>query len=217
MTGARAFILWSGGKESYLSYKKALLRGLFIKYALSYVEERSGRLIGCHLREDLIREQVKKLGVDFVPVYGDKRKGNFLKSLSETLSLLRVDAGVFGEIFQREHRSMVEGLCRRMGIRAVFPLWGMSEEVVLREVLRISKPIIVCRRVRKVPRRFLGRELDQEVISFLRDRGLSLSGEGGEYQTFVGSCEDFDIKFAPLKTFRRSYYECIDIDVEEQS
>lgn len=214
MTGARAFILWSGGKESYLSYKKALLRGLSVKYALSYVEEGSRRLVGCHLREDIVREQLRRLGIEFVPVYGAKRKGNFLESLSKTLSLLRVDAGVFGEIFQREHRNMIEGLCRSAGIRAVFPLWGMSEEVVLSEVLRIAEPIIVCRKIKKLPRKFLGKTLNGEVINFLRERGLSLSGEDGEYQTFVGSCEDFEMELVILKTFRRSYYECIDIAPE---
>ncbi len=211
MRKRRTFILWSGGKDSYLSYRKALQRGFSIEYALSYVERRNKRLIGCHLREELVRAQVKKLGMMFLPVYGSKRKGDFLIALREVLSTISVEAGVFGDIYQREHRKMVESLCKGMGVRAVFPLWGMAEEVILSEVLKISRPMIVCRRVRKLPRKFLGKELNADVLNFLREKGMSLSGEEGEYQTFVDRCEDFELEVVPLKTFRKSYYECIDL------
>lgn len=207
----RSFILWSGGKESYLSYKKAFERGFSIDYALSYVETSSKRLIGCYLREDLVREQTGKLGMEFVPVYGSRRKGDFLRSMADVLSVLPVEAGVFGDIYQKEHRRMLEKVCSGLSIRPVFPLWGMDEKVVLNEVLKMSKPLIVCRRIRKLPRRFLGSYLDDEMIDFLEKEGLSVSGEGGEYQTFVVRCEEFDMKVDVLKTFRKSYYECIDL------
>lgn len=87
----------------------------------------------------------------------------------------------------------------------------MEEEVILREVLKVSIPTLVCRQVRKLPRKFLGKELNMDVLKFLREKGMSLSGEEGEYQTFVASCEDFDLDVIPLKTFRKSYYECIDL------
>ena len=211
MRKLRTFILWSGGKDSYLSYKKASRRGFSIRYALSYVERRTRRLIGCHLREELVKEQAEKLGMEFLPVYGSKRRGDFLRSLKELLTGLSVEAGVFGDVYRREHRNQLEGVCGSLGIRAVFPLWGMAEEVILSEVLQISRPTVVCRRVRKLPRRFLGRELDEEILNFLREQNLSLSGENGEYQTFVGSCEDFELNVSVLKTFRKSYYECIDL------
>jgi len=98
------FILWSGGKDSYLSYKKALSRGFKPTLALSYVELRSKRLIGCHVKESLIRGQVSRLGLKFVPVYGSKRRGNFRDKLIEVLREIRPQAGVFGDIYQKEHR-----------------------------------------------------------------------------------------------------------------
>ncbi|WP_457600952.1 Dph6-related ATP pyrophosphatase [Hydrogenivirga sp.] len=213
MTFANSFILWSGGKDSYLSYRKAVSRGFSIDYALSYVDERSGRLIGCYIRESVIRAQVEALGLEFVPVYGSKRKGNFEESLFSVLRELRPQAGVFGDIYRREHRSLLERVCAPLGIRPVFPLWHMEEEVILSEVLGVASPVVVCRRVRRVPPRFLGRELGQELIDYLRSGGYSVSGENGEYQTFVARCEDFQLELNFIRRFRKSYYECIDIEV----
>ncbi|RLJ70052.1 uncharacterized protein (TIGR00290 family) [Hydrogenivirga caldilitoris] len=214
MASGLSFILWSGGKDSYLSYRKAISRGLVVKYALSYVEERSRRLIGCYLRESVIREQVKRLGLEFIPVYGSKRKGDFGKKLLEILSRISPVSGVFGDIYQLEHRMFIERICSELGIRAVFPLWYMDEELLLREVLELSKPFVVCRRVRKLPTKFLGVYLGAELLEFLHSRGYSKSGENGEYQTFVMECKDFKLDLSFGKRFRRSYYECIDMEVK---
>jgi len=93
-----SFILWSGGKESYLSLLKARERGFKVICGLSYVDERSKRLIGCYLKEEVVRRQLEALGIDFFPVYGSKRKGNFREKLVEVLEDLNVEAGIFGDV-----------------------------------------------------------------------------------------------------------------------
>ncbi len=207
----RSFILWSGGKESYLSYLKALRRGFDVEFALSYVDRRTKRLTGCFLREDVVRRQAEALKLKFVPVYGSKREGSLLPSLRKILSTLDVEAGVFGIISQEEHRNALEMVCSSAGIRAIFPLWKASEEYVIEEVLKICSPVILCRRVRVVPRRFLGKVLDEGFLSFLRSRELSLCGENGEYQTLVIKGPEFKLDVKVLRNFRRYYYECIDV------
>lgn len=210
-----SFILWSGGKESYLSLLKARERGFKIICGLSYVDERSRRLVGCYLREDVVRKQLGALEIDFLPVYGSKRKGNFRKRLIDVLKGLKVEVGVFGDVSLWEHRTFLEGVCDELGIRAVFPLWGMADEVILTEVFKVSKPLIICRRVRKTPTRILGRYLSWEIVEELRRRGLSMGGENGEYQTFVTEGKGFSLKIKKGRKFRRSYYECIDLEVME--
>ncbi len=160
-----------------------------------------------------MRRQAELLGLEFVPIYGSKREGNFREKLVERLKALGMEAGVFGDLHQREHRSFLEGVCSELGIEALFPLWGRDEREVIEKVLRISKPIVVCRRIRKVPRRFLGRELSYELINYLAERGMPLSGEGGEYQSFVVRGEEFDMDVTFKRTIRRSLYECLDLEV----
>jgi len=210
-----SFILWSGGKESYLSLLKARKRGFEVIYGLSYVDDRSRRLIGCYLREDVVRKQLSTLEIDFFPIYGSKRKGNFRRGLIEMLKDLEVEAGIFGDVSLWEHRNFLEDVCAQLGIRAVFPLWGMAEEVILAEVLKVSKPLIVCRRVRKTPNHILGKYLSWEIVEGLRKRGLSINGENGEYQTLVTEGRDFSLEVKRGRRFRRSYYECIDLEVAE--
>ncbi len=210
-----SFILWSGGKESYLSLLKARKRGFDVRFALSYVERRTRRLIGCHIREEVIREQVSRIGLEFVPVYGSRRKGDFLKNLRDTLiSLEGIEAGVFGDISSIEHRFMVERECRDLGIRPIFPLWWVDELTAVKEAVSVCDPLVICRRIGLVKRRTLGKVLTLDVAKELFDKGLSPSGERGEYQTLVVRGEDFSLKVGWDRTFRRSYYECIDIKLE---
>ncbi len=206
----KAFILWSGGKDSYLAYKKAIQRGFDVVYGLYYVEERSKRLIGCYVRQECIEAQLRLLKVEPVPVYGSKRKGNFKDKLFETVRSLPVEAGILGDIERTEHRNLVESVCSKVGIRTILPLWGMSPEVILEQFFRMGEAIVICRKVKITPTSMLGRKLDKKTVETLRKKGLSITGEDGSYQTFVYHCEEFSLRIKTLKTFRRSYYQCVD-------
>ena len=206
-----AFILWGGGKESYLSLKKARERGFEVIRALSYVDPKNRRLIGCLLREDLVGEQVHRLGLEFVPVYCSKREGNILSSLREKLRELKPKAGVFGSVKDRESRKVLESLMRFLDIKPVFPLWWMDELVLLKEETSLCKALVVCRQVRKVPKSYLGKILTLDMGKGLLEKGLSPLGENGEYQTFVVGAEEFNLNVRVMKTRRRSLYECLDL------
>ncbi|MDQ7083319.1 MAG: hypothetical protein Q9N34_10565 [Aquificota bacterium] len=172
-----SFILWSGGKESYLSLLKAEKLGLYVKYALSYVEKRNRRLIGCYLREDTVRKQAMVLGLEFVPVVGSRRKGDFEDKLTETIKGLDgVKAGVFGDVRHVEHRRLLERVSVKAGVEPVFPLWGLEEDAILQEVFKVSRPIVVCRRLRVVLPRFLGEFLSEDLVSYLKRMGRSPAG-----------------------------------------
>ncbi len=214
MKGDFNLILWSGGKDSYLSYRKAVSRAFRITGAVSYVEEKNRRLIGCYVREGVIRKQLEALGLEFYPVYGSKRKGNFLRELSKLLEELRPSCLIMGDVRRREHRNLIENLCSKLGIRTLFPLWWMDAKVLLAESLKLCEPIVVCRKTRVIDRKFLGRAIDRKFVSYLEARGLSPDGEGGEYQTFVRRCREFELNLKVERNFRRSYYECIDFRVE---
>lgn len=212
-----SFILWSGGKESYLSLLRARDQGLEVKYALSYIERRNRRLIGCYLREETIRRQVRTLGLEFVPVYGSRRKGDFEERLVEVLESLKdVEAGVFGDIRHTDHRRLLERVSRKVNIKPLFPLWGLEEDLILKEVLEVSRPLVVCRRVKVVPPKFLGGFLSEDLISYLKRSGRSITGEDGEYQTLVVEGKDISLSYSLGRRFRRSYYECVDVEVKDE-
>ena len=208
-----AFILWSGGKESYLSYKEALKEGLKPEFAVSYVDQKSKRLLGCHVREEAVKKQAEKLRLKFVPVYVSKRKGNVLENLEKTLKNLKVSSGIFGIVSDTDNREKLENVMRKLKIDSVFPLWNKNPEEVSQKVINFTKSLIVCRKLKAVPKRFLGKYFNPEFINFLKESKLSLLGENGEFQTFVVSCEEFSLNVKILKTFRRSLYECIDFEV----
>ena len=212
-----AFILWGGGKESYLSLRDAQKRGFKVRWALSYVDPKNRRLIGCLLREDLVREQVHRLGLEFAPVYCSKREGNILSSLREKLKKLKPKAGIFGNVKDWESRKALEPLMRSLGIDPLFPLWWMDELVLLKRETTLCKALVVCRRVRKVPKGYLGKILTLDMGKGLLEKRLSPLGENGEYQTFVVGAQEFNLKVKVLKIQRRSLYECLDLLPADES
>ncbi len=198
-------ILWSGGKDSYLSLKLARSRGFEVKTALSYINQYSKRLLTSYIKERVVQKQAESLGLNFLPVYCSKRKNNILDRLEERLKELDINYLITGNVEDREFKFILERLCKPLDIRVVNPLWFYSPEVIL-ERLKRDKALIVCSKVKAL----VGRLLDAETIGYLRDKGLSLTGEGGLYQSFIATSENYKLS---KKLLKRGFYRCVEVEI----
>jgi len=101
-----------------------------------------------------------------------------------------IDGGVFGDIDLEEHRQWVESTCQKVDITPYLPLWGKSQEEILREFVGLDfEAIVVAARAEFFGEEVLGQEIDTAFIKRLGElhqtRGITLCGESGEYHTFV--------------------------------
>ncbi len=136
---------------------------------------------------DLFAEAV---GIPMVKAETSGVKEAELEDLKRLLEKLDVDAVVSGGISSAYQKSRFDKICRELGMRHIAPLWHEDPLGLLREIisLRIDARIVGVYAY-GFDKMWLGRRIDENMINDLlqlnRKFGVSLVGEGGEYETLV--------------------------------
>ena len=110
---------------------------------------------------------------------------------------------VFGDIFLEEVRSYREQNLGQIGVKAVFPLWGMDSNTLSQNFINLGyQAIITCVDTDQLSGRFAGREYDKQLLDDL-PRPADPCGENGEFHTFVydGPAFSRGIHFLKGKSF----------------
>lgn len=111
-------------------------------------------------------------------------------SLQEAVNLFKIDGVVSGAIQSVYQVARVQRICLDLGLWSFNPLWLCNQEKYLQELIENQFEIYIAG-VFSAPfdETWLGRRIDQGFVSRLmsiREKyGISLTGEGGEYESFV--------------------------------
>jgi uncharacterized protein (TIGR00290 family) len=182
----RAFVSFSGGKDSMLALDLALDDGMRVEGLLSMLDETGERSRSHGIPRALMEAQAAALG--FTCVTATASWEEYERVFLATLRDLRergIGEVVFGDIDLAPHREWEERVCRAAGLRAHLPLWQLSRHEVVREVLRRGYLArVVCVNARWLGESFAGRLFDEAFIADLPD-GVDPCGENGEFHTFV--------------------------------
>ena len=183
----RVFTSWSGGKDSCLACYKAIESGLEVCYLLNMVTE-DGKKAWTHGQTaEVLLKQSQALGIPLVQgrATGATYEAEFKNTLI-TLKREKVEGGVFGDIDFELHRRWIEGVCGAADIKPYLPLWGQSQEALLRSFIDLGfEAVVVVVRSDLLGEEWLGRRVDLEFLSYLQANNISPCGEDGEYHTFV--------------------------------
>lgn len=184
----KAFVSWSGGKESTLAFYRAMKNGIQSVCLINMLSEDGSYSRSHGINSELIKAQAEAIGIPIIQPkttwesYEDNFKDTIMQLKNEG-----VEAGVFGDIDLQEHREWVERVCRETGIKAILPLWGEEREKLLMDFITSGFKAIVCStNASFLGSEWLGREVDYKFIEDLKALGnIDLCGEKGEYHTFV--------------------------------
>jgi len=169
MNENKAFVSWSGGKDSSLACLRALTAGCEVSYLLNMLDE-SG-------------ERERAHGIPLIQVNASWGYEPEFKAAVRRLKREGIERGVFGDIDLREHRTWVERVCEELVIVPLLPLWGIDPDALLHEFVTAGfEAIVVATRVNKD---WLGRTIDESFISELQECEFHAAGESGEYHSFV--------------------------------
>jgi uncharacterized protein (TIGR00290 family) len=96
-----------------------------------------------------------------------------------------ISAIAFGDLFLEDVRRYREDRLRGTGLEPIFPLWGRDTRQLIREMLDSGlRARIVCVDPSKLDGDFIGRDLDQDLLSRL-PAAADPCGENGEFHTFA--------------------------------
>ena len=180
----KVFSSWSGGKDCALACYKALEAGFEVSHLLNLLAEDGKRERAHGTRPFLLRLQAEALGIPIVQVNAswEGYEGKF-KAAVQALKVEGVEGGIFGDIDLIEHRAWVERVCNELEINPILPLWSYDPEDLLLEFINAGfEALVVATRVNE---EWLGRRIDRSFINGLKEFDFHLSGESGEYHTFV--------------------------------
>jgi len=183
----RAFCSWSGGKDSCLALEHARRAGYDVAILLNMLAE-DGHYSRSHgLRRSMLKAQADALSTEIL--FGQATWDDYEKVFLARLALLKsrgFTAGIFGDIDLEDHREWVERVCGTVGFEAVLPLWNKDRNILLKEFMSSGyQATVVSIRENALGREWLGRNLDRNAVEAFRSAGIDLSGENGEYHTFV--------------------------------
>lgn len=211
---------WSGGKDSCLATWKTIRAGIKVDYLLNTVRRESNRVAFHGVKAELVQAQARSMGVPIIQkrVGDDDYKQIFVSSLEE-LKTRGVGSIVFGDIDIQQNREWCEGVCKDVGLRPLFPLWGSDQRVLLSEFLAAGfKAVTVCVDSAFFDEAQVGRTVDEAWLSHLDDdrktgTGSTYCGENGEYHTFVydGPLFERPVGFRPGVNVFKSNHWLIDL------
>lgn len=187
-TGGRTAIAsWSGGKDSCLALHRAIGAGVRVTHLLNFVSEETGRCCFHGVPAGLIALQAERMGLPLVqtPMPEDMRayESAFRKTVGSFTGIRGV---VFGDVYLDEHKTWVERVCGDMGLEAIEPLWGKRPADLMAEFIAAGFcALVVSARADLFGGDAIGRVVDREWVGHLRERGICVCGENGEFHTVV--------------------------------
>jgi len=178
----RAFVSWSGGKDSCLSYFKAA--GVSCLLNMVTTDAKASMTHG--LSSDLLHLQAECIGMPLIQKTATWQtyEENFKEAVESIKKSFGIDAGIFGDIWIEEHRDWVERVCDSLGITPILPLWGRDGYEILKEFVDLGFKAIVVAADTKLEG-YLGRYTDYQFIDSIAHIDIDPCGEKGEYHTFV--------------------------------
>ena len=180
----KTLALLSGGKDSFLSAQIAMEQGFDVQAALTVIPEEFSLMF--HYPNAAKAEMVASLlGIPWNTINEDDFKSAIANYARQGFKAITV-----GAIASEYQKTRVERLCTELGIMSFIPLWRKEQNLILKELqLRGIRAMIVSVSADGFGPEDLGRIIDLGYIDELEEKnrkyGINVSGEGGEYESFV--------------------------------
>ena len=178
--------LWSGGKDSCFACYKAIQKGYDVISLFNFTDSKKEKSLSHGLLCDVIRKQADLTAISLFQkaMKRETYREEFIKLINEWKAKENIEGIVFGDIYLQEHKDWIDEVCREMKVEAVMPLWGKNTEDLLKEFIDSGfKAVIVA--VKEEYKDLLGKDINSELISELRERKVDFCGEEGEFHTLV--------------------------------
>lgn len=202
----QVFTSWSGGKDSCFACYRATVSGLKVCYLVNMITEDGKRSWTHGQSAELLQVQSQAIGIPLVQ--RRTTMANYEAEFKDMLLALKqegVSGGVFGDIDLDEHRQWIDRVCCRVDITPYLPLWGQSQEKILKDFISSGfEAIVVTTKADLLGGEWLGRKIDLDFLSHLDELRETIDitpcGEAGEYHTFVTDGPLFNRRIEILKT-----------------
>jgi uncharacterized protein (TIGR00290 family) len=186
----KAFMNWSGGKDSALSIYNAKQQGINIEALVTTINAATDRISMHGVRRALLEQQAAALQLPLYIVELPEQPGMtvYENAIHQSNGMLKAKGfthAVSGDLFLEDLKSYREKLYAEDGIECLFPLWKTNTKELMQTFIENGfKAVLVCINGSSLDKSFCGRLLDESLLNDL-PANVDICGENGEYHSFV--------------------------------
>jgi len=183
-------VLFSGGKDSVRTVHWCLKKGYSVEYLVTMKPKREDSWMFHTPNIDYAELSAEAIGISIITKETAGVKEKELDDLKDVLKILDVDTIACGGIFSEYQKKRFEKICGELRVKLLNPFWHVDPESFLKETIELGVEVLIIGVYAEgLDENWLGRKLDKKSLEELKKLnkkfGISLVGEGGEYETFV--------------------------------
>jgi len=186
-------VLCSGGKDSWFACHLAMQKEVVA--CLISVRSRNEESYMFHTpNTHLVPLQAEAAGLPLITVETEGIEEAELGDLSRAITLAvkqyGIEGVVTGALLSVYQATRVQRICRDLDLWCFNPLWYTDPEIYMKELITSGfRAVITGVFAAPFSADWLGREIDREALSslqqYVQSHRITLTGEGGEYETLV--------------------------------
>jgi len=196
-------VLFSGGKDSTFACYLAKKQGYEISCLISIFSENKESWMFHTPSIEQVKKQAEVMNIPLIIVEtkGEKEKEllDLEKGIKKAIENYKIEGVVTGAVESVYQSSRIQNICNKLDIECFNPLWLKVQEELLKDIIKNKFDVIITG-VFAFPfgKEWLGRKIDKNFIKDIKklyDKySISISGEGGETESFVVNCTLFKRK-----------------------
>ena len=220
----KILISWSSGKDSaWALHELRKADDYEVVGLLTVFNEPAGRVSMHAVRQEIVAEQARQLGLPLYPVWLPHPCPNsvYETKLQATLKAVRNATDIvgvaFGDLLLEEIRTYREEQFRAIGLETIFPIWQQPTETLASKMINSGMhAIITCVDPKHLDASFAGREFSQNLLDDLPS-AVDPCGENGEFHTciFAGPMFKNDIEIETGKIVNRDGFFFADLTLKK--
>lgn len=186
----RLAALYSGGKDSSLGLYLAMQMGHEIAYLVNVIPSNNDSWIFHVPNVKYVPFMADALNIPLVTAKTDGTEEGDIRALANALKGLDIDGVVVGVLWSDYQWDRINRVLGKMNLAMIAPLWRKSQSMIYDEMLAAGiDSIIVGVFADGFNKSWLGRHIDKdmkgELLALNKKYGISIMGEGGEYESFT--------------------------------
>ena len=208
---------WSGGKDSYFAFWKALQEGAVPNVLFNVMNEHGDRSRSHGIPREVLLAQAACLGlpIEFIESTWTEYEKRFIARLQELKTAYNFTHAVYGDIDIQSHRDWEEKVSEAADLTAVLPLWQGDRLNLVHDMIDegIKALIVSCKA--EYADYILGKYIDRSLVAIFQLLGIDACGENGEYHTLVvdGPCHESPLAVKTGEILTHGHYSFLELSL----
>ncbi len=182
--------LFSGGKDSAFALYLAMQMGHDVRFLINIVPKKDSSWIFHTPNVDIVPAMAESIGIPLITAKTDGTEEDDIRALRDALNGLDIEGVIVGALWSDYQWDRMNKVFGDLNLVMIAPLWRKEQSMAYDEMVSSgTEAVIVGVFAEGLDEKWLGRKLDmdakKELVALHDTYGISIMGEGGEYESMT--------------------------------